>query len=87
MRRLRFELAAMALIVVLASLSVFATFGSARSGDLVFCRMVEGGVVVGATTDCSDAIDGALIAEPSNPSPGESVVGAPLNLIWNDASG
>ncbi len=52
MRRLAFELAAMALIVVLAAVSVVATMGSARSGDLVFCRMVDGGVVVGATTDC-----------------------------------
>lgn len=57
MRRLGFELALMVLVVVLAGLSVVATMGSARSGDLVFCEMVDGGVVIGATTDCSDVID------------------------------
>lgn len=86
MRRLRFELAAMAFIVMLAGLSVFATFGSARSGDLVFCRMVGGGVVVGVTTDCSDAIDGASIVDPSSASP-VTVVGAPVNLVWIDSIG
>ena len=45
MRRLGFELAAMVLIVVLAGISVVATLGSARSGDLVFCRRVDGGSV------------------------------------------
>lgn len=70
MRRLGFELAVMALVVVLASLSVVATLGSARSGDLVFCQMVDGGVVVGATTDCSDVIDGAPIPDSSSPFPG-----------------
>lgn len=67
-RRLRFELAAMALVVVLALVTVVATFGSARDGDLVFCQLVDGSVVVGATTDCSDAgIDGP-ITDMSNPS-------------------
>ena len=60
MKRLGFELAAMVIVVVLAGLSVIATFGSARSGDLVFCQMVDGGVVVGATTDCSDVVVGPL---------------------------
>lgn len=55
-RRLRYELTAMALVVVLAALSIVATFGSARDGDLVFCRLVDGSVVVGVTTDCS-AVD------------------------------
>lgn len=80
MRRLGFELAAMALIVVLAALSVVATLGSARSGDLVFCRMVDGGVVVGATTDCSDTTDGVSIADSSSPSPG-TAFGAPFHLV------
>lgn len=79
MRRLRFELAAMALIVVLAGLSVFATFGSARSGDLVFCQMVDGGVVVGVTTDCSDVVEGVSIVDSADPS-SESTVGAPIKI-------
>lgn len=89
MRRLGFELAAMVLIVVLAGISVVATLGSARSGDLVFCRMVDGGIVVGATTDCSDVIDvtdvtemtdGVPIADPSSSSPA-TAFGAPFRLV------
>ena len=92
MRRLGFELAAMVLIVVLAGISVVATLGSARSGDLVFCRMVDGGIVVGATTDCSDVIevvdvtdvtemtDGVPIAAPSSSSPA-TAFGAPFRLV------
>jgi len=86
MRRLRFELAAMAFIVLLAGISVFATFGSARSGDLVFCQMVDGGVVIGATTDCSDAIAGESIADPSSPSP-VAAVGSPVKLVAPDSTG
>ncbi|MFT5204073.1 MAG: hypothetical protein ACI9C1_003479 [Candidatus Aldehydirespiratoraceae bacterium] len=55
MRALKFELAAMGLVVMLAGVSVFATFGSARSTDIVFCQLVDGDVVVGVTTDCADA--------------------------------
>jgi hypothetical protein len=55
MRALKFELAAMVLVVMLAGFSVFATFGSARSTDIVFCQLADGDVVVGVTTDCADA--------------------------------
>ena len=55
MRALKFEVAAMVLVVTLAGFSVFATFGSARSTDIVFCQLADGDVVIGATTDCAEA--------------------------------
>ncbi len=55
------ELAFMAAVVSLAALSVFATLGSARAGDLTFCRLVDGEVVIGVTTDCSEAVEIELI--------------------------
>lgn len=75
----------MALMVVLAGISVLATFGSARSGHLVFCRMVDGDVVVGVTTDCSEVTDGVTtegvtIADPSGSSP-DAVVAASRKLV------
>ena len=51
------ELGCMAAAVTLAGITVFATLGSARSGDLVFCQLVDGDVVVGVTTDCSEAVE------------------------------
>lgn len=82
MSRLRFELAAMALMVILAGLTVVATFGSARSGDLVFCRMVDGGMVVGATTDCSDVID-----DPPPPTGVQRTLGPPVSSGWSRSPG
>ena len=79
-RRLRFELLAMALIVTLAGLSVLATFGSARSTDLVFCRMVDGGVVVGVTTDCSATPGPVSVGDPS-----ASLSGWPLDAAFRQS--
>ncbi|MDW3220489.1 MAG: hypothetical protein R8F63_17915 [Acidimicrobiales bacterium] len=68
-RRLRYELSAMAFVVLLAAVSVVATFGSARDGDLVFCRLVDGSVVVGVTTDCAAAVaDGTITGMSQFPS-------------------
>ena len=75
LRRLRFELAAMALVVLLATVSVVATYGSARDGDLVFCRLVDGSVVVGVTTDCSEADVGGSITDRSQDPSRVSVIG------------
>ncbi|MEM7140414.1 MAG: hypothetical protein AAF548_05215 [Actinomycetota bacterium] len=66
----------MALVVVLAVTSVLATMGSARGNDLVFCELVNGTVVVGATTDCSDATSDGPVADTNAPSR-VSVTGSP----------
>jgi hypothetical protein len=82
-RRMRFELAAMVVVVTLAVASIFATFGSASEAYLVFCHLVDGTVVVGATTDCSDAFVGESSTDVTSSPSRVSVVGSshiPLNV-------